>query len=169
METQDQLQLAQERYSRQTVHANTSFKVGDYVWVQAEQLLPDRLRNRSKRKLLPQRHGPFEIIERVGSTSYRLTLPPELARVSPVFHVTVLKLAHDKYAVRSRPLEPEPDIIDGHREYEVECILDMRTRRHRTEYLVRWKGFSEANDLWVPERNLINAKEALKAFKSARA
>ena len=42
-------------------------------------------------KLSPRYIGPYEIIERVGSLAYRLALPPELARIHNVFHVSMLR------------------------------------------------------------------------------
>ncbi|XP_073997223.1 uncharacterized protein isoform X3 [Rhodnius prolixus] len=39
-------------------------------------------------------------------------------------------------------------------EYEVECIVDDRKVKGRTQYRVRWKGFSTAHDTWENEENL---------------
>ena len=35
--------------------------------------------------------GPFEILERVGTIAYRLTLPPNMSGVHEVFHVSMLR------------------------------------------------------------------------------
>ena len=51
-------------------------------------------RFRLKRKLSPRYIGPFEILERVGEVAYRLALPPQLAHVHNVFHVSVLRSYH---------------------------------------------------------------------------
>ena len=46
----------------------------------------------SKRgKLAPRYIGPFEILERVGTTAYRLALPLSLSGVHEVFHVSMLR------------------------------------------------------------------------------
>ena len=42
-------------------------------------------------KLNPQYIGLYEILERVGKAAYRLALPPNLALVHNVFHVSMLK------------------------------------------------------------------------------
>ena len=44
-----------------------------------------------KGKLAPRYVGAFKITERCGSVAYRLELPPHLAAVHDVFHVSQLK------------------------------------------------------------------------------
>lgn len=52
----------------------------------------------------------------------------------------------------------------GNEYWEVETILDSRTSRYGTpEYLIRWKGYSAANDSWESEENL--SLELLKEFR----
>ena len=45
----------------------------------------------NKGNLAPRYIGPFEIIQRIGSVSYRLALPPSLQRIHNVFHVSMLR------------------------------------------------------------------------------
>ena len=35
--------------------------------------------------------GPYEVVKHIGSVSYELEIPIELAPVHPVFHVSMLK------------------------------------------------------------------------------
>ena len=44
-----------------------------------------------RRKLSPRFIGPFEILERIGTVAYRLTLPPSMSGVHVVFHVSRLQ------------------------------------------------------------------------------
>jgi hypothetical protein len=44
-----------------------------------------------KGKLVPRYIGPFFILARLGNVAYRLELPPTLADVHNVFHVSQLK------------------------------------------------------------------------------
>jgi hypothetical protein len=44
-----------------------------------------------KGKLAPRYIGPFPILEKCGSVAYNLDLPPSLARVHDIFHVSQLK------------------------------------------------------------------------------
>ncbi|GCB70130.1 hypothetical protein scyTo_0008507 [Scyliorhinus torazame] len=38
--------------------------------------------------------------------------------------------------------------------YEVEQVLDRCVVRGRVEFLIKWKGFSESDNMWEPEKNL---------------
>ena len=49
------------------------------------------VRIRGRGKLSPRYVGPFEIVERIGSSAYRLRLPVELSRLHDVFHVSNLR------------------------------------------------------------------------------
>ena len=42
-------------------------------------------------KLSPRYIGPFEVLERIGTISYRLALPSILSSVHAVFHVSMLR------------------------------------------------------------------------------
>ena len=48
------------------------------------------LRFGKKGKLSPRFIGPYENLERIGPVAYRLALPPELAKLHNVFHVSML-------------------------------------------------------------------------------
>ena len=43
-----------------------------------------------KGKLSPRFIGPYEILERIGPMAYQLALPPELAKLHDVFHVSMV-------------------------------------------------------------------------------
>ena len=50
--------------------------------------------------------------------------------------------------------------------WEVEEILDIKyTKSGDRKFLVRWKGFSEAEDTWEPAQHLLNAGEAIAEFQ----
>ncbi|XP_038887535.1 uncharacterized protein LOC120077649 [Benincasa hispida] len=66
------------------------FEIGDKVFLK---LSPWKgiLRFGRKGKLSPRYIEFYEIVERVGPTTYRLALPPELSRIHDVFHVSMLR------------------------------------------------------------------------------
>ena len=80
--------------SRQKSHADVrcrplEFEVGHHVFLK---VMPKRgiVRFGERGKLSPRFVGPFEILERVGTVVYRLTLPPSMSCVHKVFHVSML-------------------------------------------------------------------------------
>ncbi|GKE48062.1 putative reverse transcriptase domain-containing protein [Tanacetum coccineum] len=56
-------------------------------------------------KLNPRYVGPFKVLEKVGSISYKLELPEELSRVHNTFHVSYLKKCYAD--------EPLAVLLDG--------------------------------------------------------
>jgi len=148
-----------------------SFAVDDLVMLDTLHITEANQRQRPSRKLAPRWAGPFRVLERVGKVSYRLALPHHL-RIHPVFHVSRIKAYIDpKTYDESRPVppHPEPDLIDGSPEWEVEAILDRRgspTRKGKPkfEYLVQWKGYPTSDNSWEPLENLRNAMDLVKKY-----
>ena len=64
--------------------------------------------------------GPFEVIKLVGPVACKLDLKGKLKGVHNVFHVSLLK-RHQAGGDGVAP--PEPVIVDGDAEFEVERIL----------------------------------------------
>ena len=80
-----------------------------------------------KGKLAPRYVGPFKITERCGSVAYRLELPPHLAAVHDVFHVSQLKkcLRVPEEVIDTSQIQIEPNLT-----YEEQPIkiLDQKQR-----------------------------------------
>jgi hypothetical protein len=53
-------------------------------------------------------------------------------------------------------------------EYHIEKIVDERKRGCGYQYLVRWAGYPEGDDLWLPQRELVDC-EALDVWRSRKA
>ena len=49
--------------------------------------------------------------------------------------------------------------------YEVERLVDVRSRKKRTQYLVRWVGWAPEHDSWVDEAS-IHTPELIVRFKN---
>ena len=43
------------------------------------------------RKLSPKFLGPYQILRRIGPVAYEIALPPQLANLHPVYHVSQLR------------------------------------------------------------------------------
>ena len=66
------------------------FAVGDRMFLKVSPW-KKVMRFGRKGKLSPRFIGPYEVVERVGPVAYRLSLPPELAKIHDVFHVSMLQ------------------------------------------------------------------------------
>ena len=136
----------------------TPYCVGDRVWLEAQNLTTSH----PSAKLAPRRYGPFLITSVISHTSYRLKLPPQW-KIHPVFHASLLTPYKETKEHGENFPEPAPDLINGQPEWEVEQILGARRRRNQLQYLIRWKGFSEAHDSWEPLTH-IKADQLIEAF-----
>jgi hypothetical protein len=68
-------------------HRPLEFKVGDLVYLRVSPMKGMK-RFGVKEKLAPRYIGPFPILEKCGSVAYKLDLPPSLAGVHDIFHVS---------------------------------------------------------------------------------
>ena len=59
-------------------------------------------------------------------------------------------------------------IIDGEPEYEVEEVVDEQKRYGQVEFLIKWKGYSEAQNSWELWENCENATEEIENFRRKR-
>ncbi len=124
-----------------------------------------------KKKLTPKYIGPYEIIDKISSTVYKLKLPNNL-HIHPVFHISLIKLYHEITDDFNRELPPQPDInVDNNQstdEYEVEKILDIKYKRGKLYYLIQWKGYQLHDATWEPKENLNHCEDILKEFHETR-
>ena len=161
-ETTEKIALIQQRIrtaqSRQKSYADKrrkdlEFLQGDHVFLKVS---PSRgiIRFGMKGKLNPRYIGPFEILEKIGPVAYRLALPPELANVHNVFHVSMLKkyVFDPSHVIEHQPLEIREDL--SYVEQPVQ-ILDRRDQvlRNKVIPLVRvlWRNHTTEESTWERE------------------
>jgi hypothetical protein len=128
-----------------------SFQPGDLVYVHRDNFIPPAMRNQPTRKFQERFYGPYKVIESVGSTSFRLQLPPKI-RTHPVLHASQLKLHHPSSIQTSSRVDPIQ--INGIEHWRVKYLLDKRKFRRRFQYLVHWDGFSMSEATWEYESAL---------------
>jgi hypothetical protein len=77
-------------------------------------------------------------------------LPLQLKGLHPVFHTRLLRRWHDPTLGPYRTVVPPPDpiVVDGNLEYEIDRIIGQRMCRNRLQYCVRWKGYDDEEATW---------------------
>ena len=121
----EQIRTAQSRYQTSANARRApapSFPTGSHAFVKAQF---SRTTQPSK-KLAEKYLGPFEVIAQVGTHSFTLQLPDSMWVVHPVFHVSMLELAHGNIIPEQTQPPPPPVEIDGEPEYEISKILDSK-------------------------------------------
>ena len=113
------------------------FGVNDKVWLSTKHLALDR----PSRKLAKLWAGPYTILARKGY-SYQLELPPSM-NIHPVIHARYLRKAANDPLPGQVVEPPEPLIIDGENEWEVERLLAVRLHYGKLLYKVKWEGADE--------------------------
>ncbi|KAJ9522142.1 hypothetical protein QJQ45_005142 [Haematococcus lacustris] len=133
------MELAQRR---QAHLANKGRKEVEYHTGQLVLLSTKNLRMKpgKAKKLLPRFIGPFKVLEHVGPVAVRLDLPRAMARMHPVFHVSLLR----PYTSEHPHLPPPVEWLDEAPLYEVEKLL-----AHRGVRAVR----PETTTYWSPDTN----------------
>lgn len=134
---------------------NPTYLPGDKVWLSTRDI---RLRLPC-RKLSPRYLGPFTIHSQINPVTYRLNLPPRY-RISPTFHVSLLKRHTDPVVpsfTEPEPLPPpnQPEVL-GDNVYQVQEILDSRRRNGQLQYLVDWEGFGPEERSWIPRNDILD-------------
>ena len=144
-------------------HKNLSFKVGDKVMLSSQNI---NLQAAACRKLKPRWLGPFVVRSVVSPVSYEIELPRGLSRLHPVFHVSLLK-AHIRGSKLLDTPVPEPVLVDGQEEHEVEAIVKHKVVGKGRKYLVAFKDFPLYEAEWLREDELENAPDILREYKRA--
>jgi hypothetical protein len=81
--------LRQESYANKRCRP-LQFKAGDHMYLNVSPMKGVK-RFGVSGKLSPRYIGPFPILEKCGNVAYKLELPPSLAGVHNIFHVSQLK------------------------------------------------------------------------------
>ena len=135
---------------------NIEYEVGDKVFLNVS---PWRkvLGFGKKGKLSPRFIGPYEVLERIGPVAYLLALPPELAKLHDVFHMSMLR----KYCFDELHILPVQEIQvqeDLSYDEKLKAILarDVKQLRNKQVSLVKvlWQHHGREEATWEPEATM---------------
>jgi len=92
---------------------------GDMVW-----LLPRNIKTtRPSKKLDYKKIRPFNIMAKIGTSAYKLGLPPSMA-IHNTFHISLLEPYQDNQFPSQIKELPPPIQIEGEDEYQLDEIID---------------------------------------------
>ena len=110
-----------------------------------------------KGKLAPRFVGPFEVLERVGDVAYRIALPPSMAGVHNVFHVSMLRryIRDESHVIDHGVIEVNDDVTFA---VEPVRILDRSVKKLRRKEVqlvkVLWSHHDEGDASWELESEM---------------
>ncbi len=100
----------------------------------------------------------LQISRQITPVSFRLELPSNY-RISPTFHISLLKPAGGPRGTSEEGAEPQtppPILVDGEEAYRVHELLDSRRRGGVLQYLVDWEGFGPEERSWVNSGDVLD-------------
>ncbi len=100
--------------------------------------------------------------------AYTLALPRQML-CSPTVNVDRLKPFHARVDAPPAPgqvSDPDPG-QEG--EHEVELLLNRKSKRGVTHYLVQWRGHTSADDEWIRAEELLYCQEKVAEFEASPA
>jgi hypothetical protein len=132
------------------------FQVGDFVYLRVSRTRGIQ-RFGEKGKLAPRYIGPFKVLDVCGPVTYRLQLPPQLAAVHNIFHVSQLKkcVKVPTEIIEFQAIQIEPDLT--YTKYPIK-ILDTKEKSTRRKtiriYKIQWNHHTEEEATWETESYL---------------
>jgi hypothetical protein len=147
--------------SRQTHYADNrrgdlTFEVGDFVYLKVSPMRGLR-RFKVKSKLAPRYVRPFKVLDHREEVTYQLELPPQLADVHDVFHVSQLKkcLRVPEEQLPIKELELREDLTYTERPIKILETAERVTRRRIIRMCKeQWSHHTEDEPTWELEEEL---------------
>jgi hypothetical protein len=151
-----------ELYDRQ--HLPHDFTVGDSVSLDTRDLPITYANNTEERsrKLQDGFAGPFTILASSTLPNAWVLDTPQASKVYQPFNVNRFK---KDTSDRDRKQHPPAMVHTARRsEYLIEKIVAREKQGNRWMYRVRWTGYEETDDTWLPLTDLDGCKEMVEEF-----
>ncbi|XP_028102554.1 uncharacterized protein LOC114301789 [Camellia sinensis] len=163
-ETTEKVNIIRERIktaqSRQKSYADRKRKgvalnVRDFVFLKVSPM-KGIMQFRKKEKLAPRFVGPYEITERICNVAYKLALPPALAMIHNLFHVSLLRkcVQDPSQVVSPEVLENSDDLTYAVRPVTI-LDWDVKQLRRKEVNLVKVQWSEDENNItWELEEKV---------------
>ena len=138
------------------------YRVGDLVLLSTKDLKYQMVGRRTE-KLTERFIGPCKVKSIVSTNAIELELPSTI-KIHPVVNVSRVRRYTSQVEGQKKEM-PQPVVIEGEEEWEVEKIMNKRRVRGRDKYLVRWKGCTAEEDTWESRENLKNARDLVEEYE----
>ncbi|CAJ2634448.1 unnamed protein product [Trifolium pratense] len=132
------------------------FQEGDHVFLRVKSTTGVG-RALKSRKLTSRFIGPFEILKRVGKVAYRIALPPSLANLHDVFHVSQLRkyVSDPTHVIESDDVQVRDDLTIETVPLRIEGREVKRLRNKEIASVkVVWGGPAGENATWELESKM---------------
>jgi hypothetical protein len=139
-------------------HRDVEYAVGDWVWLRLSHRPVASVRPAGAAKLSAKYFGPYQILDKIGSVSYRLQLLAH-AKIHNIFHVVFLKKFEGTPLALTPPLPP---IVHGCAVSVPDRVVCTRLIVTSWELLVQWQGRTDAEVSW---EEMVQFKEAYPDFE----
>src|SRR6266436_2162091 len=108
----------------------------------------------------------WPLCDRKGCIPCRHQTPPVTTRVRNPPSYLCLQCLPLPHPIPECPLDPRPNpvLVDGSEEYEVESVVDSKYRYRHLHYLVKFKGWLDSDNEWLPAEHLTNAPNIMQDF-----
>ncbi|XP_074271765.1 uncharacterized protein LOC141595699 [Silene latifolia] len=136
--------------------SDISFEAGEKVLLKVS---PMRgvMRFGKRGKLSQKFIGPYEILDRVGEVAYRLALPPSLAKVHNVFHVSQLRkyVSDPSHILNHDVIEVDEQLSYVEMPKEILDRKVRKTRKGETALVkVLWTNHNVEEATWETEMSM---------------
>ena len=140
------LQKVQEdmkRYADREREEVEEYRVGNLVLLSTKDLKYQMVRRQTE-KFTKRFVEPYKVKAIISSNVIELELPRTI-KIHPVVNVSRVRKYKSQVEGQRKEM-PQPVVIEGEEEWEVEKIINKRKVRGRDKYLVWWKGCTAEED-----------------------